>query len=422
MLPNGPTSAQTWADLVRKEIDPTTLRQLVAELADAKRHADVIALLEQSILAGKGQPWMYEVLALEMELAGRPRAQIERVLLSSRDLTPADANSLLFLAAYLARFERYAQALRCCRQAAEMEPSRPEPYLEGMKFAQRVKDVDGMAWCAVGVAFYGWGKQRATHLAKAEAVVAEVRVAYQEQQAGEKLARFEQAWAEAQRVDLQLRLEWSGDGDLDFQIEEPGAGICSREHPYSSGGGLYSHDGYGPKPEDCFDEYLCPQAWSGEYRIRVSHSWGNIVGKRARITVTRYAGTPQREQEHLNLAIGTEDVVVRVSLKNGRRQQVATIVPAAYTQPAIARKTAKPTLLQQLPDATSAQLGQIPGGGNPGGGGVGAVGYQPVVQFFNEGVTMSALATVSGDRRYVRISTQPIFSSITDVFTFSFIR
>ena len=64
---------------------------------------------EQAILAGQSQPWMYEVLALTMEVAGRPRAQIERVLLSSRDVTPADVNSLLYLAAYLARFERFPE-------------------------------------------------------------------------------------------------------------------------------------------------------------------------------------------------------------------------------------------------------------------------------------------------------------------------
>jgi hypothetical protein len=33
---------------------------------------------------------------------------------------------------------------------------------------------------------------------------------------------------------------------------------------------------------------------------------------------------------------------------------------------------------------------------------------------------MSALAIVSADRRYVRITTSPMFTSITDVFTFSF--
>ena len=54
--------------------------------------------------------------------------------------------------------------------------------------------------------------------------------------------------------------------------------------------------------------------------------------------------------------------------------------------------------------------------------GTGVVGYQPVVAFVPSGVQLTALAVVSGDRRYVRISSSPLFTSLTDVFTFSFAR
>ncbi len=47
-------------------------------------------------------------------------------------------------------------------------------------------------------------------------------------------------------------------------------------------------------------------------------------------------------------------------------------------------------------------------------------GFTPVITTLSEGVTLSALAVVSGDRRYVRLTTAPVFSNITDVFTFSF--
>ena len=80
------------------------------------------------------------------------------------------------------------------------------------------------------------------------------------------------------------------------------------------------------------------------------------------------------------------------------------------------RGTAQTAILSQIGNNGGGQIG-----GGQGGGGSGNVGYQPVVAFINEGVTMSALATVSGDRRYVRITATPVFSNITDVFTFSFI-
>jgi hypothetical protein len=50
----------------------------------------------------------------------------------------------------------------------------------------------------------------------------------------------------------------------------------------------------------------------------------------------------------------------------------------------------------------------------------GAVGYQPVIITLPEGANMSAVAVVSSDRRYVRITPQPLFSGITKVNTFNY--
>ena len=50
--------------------------------------------------------------------------------------------------------------------------------------------------------------------------------------------------------------------------------------------------------------------------------------------------------------------------------------------------------------------------------GIGAVGYTPIVTTVNEGVTLSAQAVISADRRFVRLTLTPFFTSITDVFTY----
>jgi hypothetical protein len=54
-------------------------------------------------------------------------------------------------------------------------------------------------------------------------------------------------------------------------------------------------------------------------------------------------------------------------------------------------------------------------------GGPGAPGYQPIITIIADGVTNTANAVVSGDRRYVRMTLVPTFSTLTDVQTFSFI-
>ncbi len=50
-----------------------------------------------------------------------------------------------------------------------------------------------------------------------------------------------------------------------------------------------------------------------------------------------------------------------------------------------------------------------------------AIGFQPQIVTIPDGIQMSVAAVVSADRRYVRLSVQPFFTNITDVFTFSFI-
>jgi len=49
----------------------------------------------------------------------------------------------------------------------------------------------------------------------------------------------------------------------------------------------------------------------------------------------------------------------------------------------------------------------------------GAVGYQPVITVLPEGANLGAFAVVSADRRYVRITVQPLFSGIGEVNTFN---
>lgn len=49
------------------------------------------------------------------------------------------------------------------------------------------------------------------------------------------------------------------------------------------------------------------------------------------------------------------------------------------------------------------------------------VGFTPQITTLSEGVTFTVQAVISADRRYVRLSVAPNFTTITDVFTFSFV-
>jgi type II secretory pathway component GspD/PulD (secretin) len=50
-----------------------------------------------------------------------------------------------------------------------------------------------------------------------------------------------------------------------------------------------------------------------------------------------------------------------------------------------------------------------------------SVGFQPVITVISDGVQMQVIAVISADRRYVRLTVAPVFTTITDVQTFSFL-
>jgi hypothetical protein len=49
----------------------------------------------------------------------------------------------------------------------------------------------------------------------------------------------------------------------------------------------------------------------------------------------------------------------------------------------------------------------------------GAIGFQPVIRQIPDGIGLSGMAIVSGDRRYVKMSLAPLFQTIIGVDTFS---
>lgn len=416
----GKTPGDIWHDYFsRNRPEPAVLGNMLVRLHDDGRHEHVIAAIESAMLHGHAQPWMYEVLALEMEIAGRPKSDIERVLFSAIDFTATDYPNMMASAAYLVRFGRREPALHLYRQASRLQPSRPEPYVLGLKLARDLKDYDAVGWAAAGILMYAWTSNHKTlHREAEDAILAsqqELRSADRVEEAGALGERL----AAARQRDLVLRLTWSGDGDVDLIVEEPLGTVCSYEHPHTAGGGVLVHDGYGPKQDDCYEQYVCAFGAPGNYRVRVRHVWGDVVGKRAQLTVIRYQGTSKEDGQTFTVPLGTEDQVVRVSLQEGRRTELSA-VPARQTARTVqpGGRKPRPQILaqaggqgaQQAVQSFQQSRGVISG----------AVGYTPIISVIPEGVSLSALAVVSGDRRYVRMTLNPVFSNITDVFTFSF--
>jgi len=413
-----------WAEYFRNNRpDDATVRRTILKLHNQDEHEHVIHAIQSALLNGQTQPWMYEVLALSMEIVGRPKEDVQRVLLSLTDFGNANFQSTMYSAAYLMRFGREETALRLYRQASRLSPERPEPYLLGLKLARKHPKNNAVRWAATGILEYGWTKNYKRVHRDAENAVLEEMHRLREQQDEQALAELQRAVQTAQRRDLMVRLTWNGPADLDLIVEEPGGTVCSFDSPDTPGGGIHLYDGFGPTAENCREQYVCPQGLSGTYRLRIKLAWGEVVGRRAQLTVVQHAGTPNETTTKQVIVIGAKDAFVPITLEGGRRTRPRTVStsqidPISAAQSPRRRRHRGPIRLTGHDEAAldrfrdSRRQSAAPGG---------AVAFQSVIATLNEGSVLTVNPVVSADRRYVRVAVNPSFTTLTDVFTFSFI-
>ena len=165
------------------------------------------------------------------------------------------------------------------------------------------------------------------------------------------------------------------------------------------------------------EDYIVPRAFAGDYKFLVRRVWGKVTAGKVTVDIISNYGTMEQKQVRQQIPLGEKDALVNFNLKEGRRTE-----PLDQAQVAIVaanqREVGKGILAQQLgsvsdPDAfrdvavaRNLQRRGLPFFRN------GAVGYQPVIQTLPEGTNMSVTAVVSADRRYVRITPSPLFSTI----------
>jgi len=411
---DAPDLDAAWDDFFANNTPPVSVvGGHMLKLHGAGHHKQVIAALRAALINGQAQPWMYEALAGSMAIEKFPKEEIERVLLSMTDFGQADFASMLYSAAYLVRFDRLDTALRMYRQASRMQPERPEPYLLSVEHAGLFKNPEDVIWAACGVLKYDWTADRANNVRTAQSALATLERDFTKAGNQAALESLRAAAAEAQAIDVEIEVVWSGDSDIDLEVEEPSGTVCSITQPQTSAGGNHLGDGYGPQPQDCRETYVCPSGFAGEYRIRLKHARGNVIGRRATVTMTTHKGTSAESKQTKTVVFQDGQGSTAVRLDRGRRELPRTVQEN--------RPASQP--VTRLPAAKSGRRDPnvIPASGqmNPAGGIVGAIGFQPNVQVINEGVTLGASALISPDRRYVRMGISPTFSNITDVFTFS---
>ncbi|MCL4193034.1 MAG: hypothetical protein KJZ87_14965, partial [Thermoguttaceae bacterium] len=390
---------------------------------------------EAALRHGQPQSWMYEAMALAMQAADRPKDEIERVVMSAVDFCSSSLE-LMFLACYLEKLGLEERALHLYRQVALLEPLQPEPYLYGLRVAQRIEDSEGVQWACLGILGQAWPQSQIEIWDNAVRLAKATLQRLRDEGKTDEANAFETGINEAITRDCVVKVSWNGDADIDVSVAEPSGSVCSYRNPRTTGGGIILGDTTSKASrkgaEGLSEVYVCSKGFSGTYQVAVRRVWGNVAAGKIKVEVcTHYRGEKSVLVSKL-LPLRGDEVLVKFDLEEGRRsepleeQQVAN---AAAGQLAVRHQF----LAQQLNAALdpSAMLALADSRGTDyGGGGTGgypfipiirggAVGYQPVVQVLPEGTMLSAMAVVSADRRYVRFEGLPFFSAIGDVFTYN---
>ncbi len=419
------------------------VREAVRRLVAAQKFEHVTALIHAALRHNQPQPWMYEGLALALEAQGGSQEEIERALMSAADFA-TDPMDFLVLGIQLERHGLDQRALTMYRQVASLMPEWPEPYVAGLRLAQKLNDVEAIQWATVGILSQVFPEKHQDVWLNALRVAKALLEDLKAQNRTEEAKRYEMALDEAVARDCVIEVSWLGEADLDLIVEEPGGTLCSLRNPRTASGGVLIGDGSsgaGRSGSEGYTEYyVCPRGFSGTYRAVIRRVWGNVAGGKVKVTVYCHLLTDKAQTLTKTVSLQGDEAYIQFELADGRRK-----VPLAEQQLAAAitghLELRNRILAQQLADNGGANVAQVSPdsmasflqsrttGGSGGNTPIlpfipvahGAVGYAPEITVIPEGSMLTAAATISADRRYVRVNPYPTFQGIGEVNIFNFV-
>lgn len=279
--------------LAREKYDSQVIAIVTTWLHRQKRFDDAVEGLQAAIRNGLAEPWMYDVLAIEMKLAGRPQKSIDRVLVSRIDFSAGNDAQLLVAASNLAAFDAYSESLGLCKELAKRNPHQPELWSTARRVADLSGQFDPRIWARVQTVRNVWEPGYETLHRKMETELRDLLKEARKTNNAEAVSDITEALIDLRKQDLRIRIEWIGDGDLDLSVEEPNGQICSRRQKVTSNGGLLIKQDAAvtTSSKRQVEEYICVDAIAGRYKIQVSHVDGRVLLGRVQVSITKNAGT-----------------------------------------------------------------------------------------------------------------------------------
>lgn len=422
----------------REDVNDSLVRRTMLHYKHAAQYNDIIVALQSAMLAGKAQPWMYEALALAQLCAGRPQSEYERTLMSAVEFSD-DAQTMILIALYMQRIGLHDRALQVLHEIAKNNPEMAEPYEKALPIASITNNREAKKWASLGILSLAWSEDKQYLYDKANdvanSVVADLMAENKKQEAKE----FQEAINNAKQRDCIIRVSWTGQADIDIAVEEPGGTVCSMKNIQTPAGGFFMGDAHagqlGKNNKAMSETYVCPKGFNGDYRLAIKKLWGDVIGGKVKVELFTHVNA-----DDLNSLKGKKPMVGYIQLKDdaagmmftlhdGRRtaasqQVIANAVNNQVNRAILAQQLAQafdPNAMAKLDGFVNADQAAEEGRYYSPYFRQGAVGYQPQIITLPTGTNLMAQAVVSADRRYVRITSVPMFSYIANVRIFNYV-
>ena len=347
--PSGPGDPYAfWSDYYSKHDETAdqlheTVRLLNRSGKPRDVHAAILGYLQHR--SKNAEFWMYEALALAIEMNGGRPEDVETALNYAADLAQRshNPNHLVSAADKLMLKGYYDRVGTLIDEAAEKVPHRAEPLLMSINLAQKTKDPKRMAQSIDQLLSLGWPGQDEYFRSEARKQAETLANALREEGRGPEADELLASLPNTEARDVYIRLSWDGNADYDLIVEEPLGATVAHAMPRSVFGGALIQNGYGSHPEDV---YVCPRGFDGDYTARIMMVYNDPEKPTTRLTleVITHEGAPQEHKETIHLKPDdpkAKPVVAR--LENGRRTLVLPFVSPGALRRSIEEELQKRT-------------------------------------------------------------------------------
>jgi len=337
---------QIWQEALEKGVnDPHLIVGVADILTRAGKYDHAAEFLKANLRQGiVVRPWVYEALALALELGKGSLSDIERARVSSVDLEPQDAEGYLRASRAMAEHKLFDRAVAFCRQAAILEPGIADPYKDALVYAKESKDLSSMEWAARNLLRRDWPTENQKVHVDAQQQLKDLLAGLKKDNRHSEAERMVNNVLKSDQRDLVIKLLWQGEADLDLEVKEPIGTLCSYLQRQSPGGGVLLGDRIGDAPQE---SYVAAKAFSGDYQITVRRVWGRPLGGKAVLEVIQHQGTPE-ETHHRETLVFDRIHMTTVSLADGQRLTAEAVPATAPSTPVKQKLASRDQVLNDL--------------------------------------------------------------------------